>query len=64
MKYVCHAEGNKCYIHEDVNLQNVNFMAIRKPMKVSNNNSGIILNFYGSATYGSWEAMRKEYDNL
>ena len=62
-KLICHTEGNECYIHEDVNIQNVNFMAIKKPMNVTKNETGIVLNFFGSSTYGSYQGIHEEFDN-
>lgn len=64
MKLLCRAEGDKIYLHDDVNIRNVNFLNIRKPMRVSNNVSGVILNFYGSATYGSYDGINEEFDNI
>ena len=63
-KLICHADGSECYVHEDVNLQNVNFMAIKKPMHVIKDYDGVILNFFGSATFGSYSGIKEEFDNM
>jgi len=59
MKHVCHVEPEGV-LYSNVEVKNVNFMNIIKPMTVRKNNSFLILDFFNTVNVSPIDY----YDNL
>ena len=63
-KCICHTDTTgHSYMNNNAEI-NVNFMAIKKPVKIIKNSDGVVLNFYGVCTFGTYESMQNYYNNL
>ena len=66
MKLLCHTEGDSCFVHESIAesiSKPVNFMAIRKPLKIVHTPEGVALDYGSTVNFSSYKEFREAYCN-
>lgn len=65
-KLLCHTEGDSCFIHESIaeNISKpVNFMAVKKPLKIIHTPEGIALDYGSTVNFTSYKEFKDTYCN-